>query len=79
MLLVNRLRKAVDHWRSEGYPGSSSVAQRLFTYWFDEDHLIGGEAWVTVQKARHVEINWIIETKGRVWDGTTAKEAAITD
>ncbi len=40
MLLVNRLRKAVDNWRSEGYPGASAVAQRLFTYWFEEDHLI---------------------------------------
>src|SRR5687767_8593845 len=45
MLLVNRLRKAVDNWRGEGYPGASAVTQRLFTYWFEEDHLINGEAF----------------------------------
>lgn len=27
------------------YPGASPVAQRLFTYWFDEDHLIDGESF----------------------------------
>lgn len=32
MLLVNRLRKAVDKWRNDGYPGASTVTQRLFTY-----------------------------------------------
>ena len=26
--------------------------------------------WVAVQKTRDGEINWIIETKGRVWEGT---------
>src|SRR5438094_252353 len=45
MLLVNRLRKAVDKWRNDGYPGASSVTQRLFTYWFDEDQLLNGEAF----------------------------------
>jgi type III restriction enzyme len=45
MLLVNRLRKAVDKWRSDGYPGASPVAQRLFTYWFDEDHLLNRESF----------------------------------
>src|SRR5207249_85670 len=43
MLLVNRLRKAVDKWRNDGYPGASSVTQRLFTYWFDEDQLQNGD------------------------------------
>src|ERR1041385_5623558 len=45
MLLVNKLRKAVDKWRNSGYPGASTVAQRLFTYWFEEDHLVNGEAF----------------------------------
>ncbi|MHB8836827.1 MAG: hypothetical protein ACYC9Y_14145 [Candidatus Methylomirabilia bacterium] len=35
--------------------------------------------WVAVQKSGKREINWIIETKGRVWEGTTAKDEAITD
>jgi len=33
--------------------------------------------WVVVQKTENGEINWIIETKGRVWEGTTAKDEAI--
>jgi len=35
--------------------------------------------WVVVQSAKSNEVNWIIETKGRVWEGTTAKDDAIRD
>ena len=35
--------------------------------------------WVVVQKTNADEVNWIIETKGRVWEGTTAKDDAIKD
>ena len=35
--------------------------------------------WVVVQKTSIGEVNWIIETKGRVWEGTTAKDDAIMD
>lgn len=35
--------------------------------------------WVVVQKSQEGEMNWIIETKGRPWEGTEAKDAAITD
>jgi type III restriction enzyme len=35
--------------------------------------------WVVVQKTRSGELNWIIETKGRVWEGTTAKDDAICE
>lgn len=38
LLLVNKLRAAVDAWREQGYPGASEVTQRLFEYWFEEDH-----------------------------------------
>jgi len=34
--------------------------------------------WVAVQKTKDGEVNWIIETKGRVWVGTEAKDEAIT-
>jgi type III restriction enzyme len=30
-----------------------------------------------VQKTKAGESNWIIETKGRVWEGTAAKDEAI--
>jgi len=33
--------------------------------------------WVVVQETEDGEVNWIIETKGRVWEGTTAKDEAI--
>jgi type III restriction enzyme len=35
--------------------------------------------WVVVQKTAMGEVNWIIETKGRVWEGTTAKDEAIKE
>jgi type III restriction enzyme len=35
--------------------------------------------WVVVQKTKAGEVNWIIETKGRVWEGTAAKDDAIED
>ena len=35
--------------------------------------------WVVVQETEAGEVNWIIETKGRVWEGTTVKDAAIRD
>ena len=43
MLLVAGLRKVVDKWREDGYPGASAVTKRLFQYWFEDDHLINGE------------------------------------
>jgi type III restriction enzyme len=33
--------------------------------------------WVVVQESPEGEINWIIETKGRVWEGTSAKDSAM--
>ena len=33
--------------------------------------------WVAVQKTPDGEVNWIIETKGRVWEGTSEKDDAI--
>jgi hypothetical protein len=35
--------------------------------------------WVVVQEAGDREVNWIIETKGRVWEGTSAKDDAILE
>jgi type III restriction enzyme len=34
---------------------------------------------VVVQRVGQDEVNWIIETKGRVWEGTEAKDEAIRD
>ncbi len=46
MFLVEKLRQAVDGWRTAGYPGISAVTRRLFEYWFDEDHVMpSGGFW----------------------------------
>ena len=42
LLLVPKIRALVDAWRESGYPGTSEVTQRLFAYWFDEDHEVQG-------------------------------------
>ena len=42
LLLIPKLRTAVDRWRADGYPGASDVTQRLFAYWFEEDHEVAG-------------------------------------
>lgn len=42
ILLVSKLRTAVDKWRDDGYPGASDVTHRLFSYWFEEDHEVEG-------------------------------------
>ena len=33
--------------------------------------------WVVVQENGDSEVNWIVETKGRVWEGTERKDAAV--
>ena len=35
--------------------------------------------WVVVQRFEGVETNWIVETKGRVWEGTAEKDAAARE
>lgn len=42
LLLVKKLRAAVDAWRDGGYPGASDVTRRLFEHWFEEDHEVAG-------------------------------------
>src|SRR5437867_3126531 len=42
LLLVAKLRQAVDKWRDDGYPGASEVTLRLFSFWFEEDHEVEG-------------------------------------
>jgi len=42
LLLVPKLRPAVDKWRAAGYPGASEVTLRLFQYWFEEEHVLPG-------------------------------------
>lgn len=32
-----------------------------------------------IQKTRQGEVSWIIETRGRIWEGTEAKDTAMRD
>ena len=41
-MLVPSLRRAVDRWRNEGYPGASHVTLGLFRHWFEDDHEVPG-------------------------------------
>lgn len=43
MLLVNNLRKAVDDWRDNDYPGVTETTKELLTFWFYNDHKVNGE------------------------------------
>ena len=40
LLLIEKLRKAVDAWRTSGYEGVSEITRRLLEFWFEEDHLV---------------------------------------
>ena len=42
LMLVPKLREAVDCWRDAGYPGASDVTRGLFRHWFDDEHEIPG-------------------------------------
>src|SRR5437762_4226785 len=42
LLLVTKIRAAVDAWRNGGYKGASDVTRRLLEYWFEEDHDVPG-------------------------------------
>jgi len=42
LLLISKLRNAVDAWRNGGYEGASEPTKRLFGYWFDEEHEVPG-------------------------------------
>lgn len=46
---------------------------------FEMRDRLAAAARLVVQKRSDDNVNWIIETKGRVWEGTAAKDEAIHD
>lgn len=40
IFLVDQLRKRVDNWRKNKYPGLSNVGRTLFTFWFKSDYAL---------------------------------------
>lgn len=69
LLLVTRIRAAVDAWRSGGYQGASDVTRRLFEYWFDEDHEVAGFGvpfrYHFCQREAIETLVWLIEIAGQ--------------
>ena len=69
LLLVPRIRTAVDAWREQDYPGISDVARRLFEYWFGEDHEVEGFPvpfrYYFCQREAIETLVWVVEIVGR--------------
>ena len=68
LLLVPKLRAALDSWRESGYAGASSVTRRLFEYWFEEDHEIPGFGvpfrYYFCQREAIETLVWLVEIAG---------------
>ena len=69
LLLVPKIRAAVDAWREGGYPGASEVTQRLFAYWFEDDHEVPGFAvpfrYYFCQREAIETLVWLVEVAGQ--------------
>lgn len=69
LLLVPRIRKAVDDWRDQGYPGASDVTLRLFEYWFEEDHDVTGFSapfrYYFCQREAMETLAWLVEVAAK--------------
>lgn len=68
LLLVPKIRAAVDAWRESGYEGASEVTRRLFEYWFEEDHEIAGFGvpfrYYFCQREAIETLVWLVEIAG---------------
>lgn len=68
LLLVPKIRSAVDAWRDSGYKGASEVTHRLFGYWFDEDHEVPGFGipfrYYFCQREAIETLAWLVEIAG---------------
>jgi type III restriction enzyme len=68
LLLVPKIRSAVDTWREQGYPGASEVTRRLFEYWFEEDREVTGFQvpfrYYFCQREAIETMVWLVEIAG---------------
>ena len=68
LLLIPKIRAAVDAWRDGGYQGASEVTQRLFEYWFEEDHAVPGYdvpfRYYFCQREAIETLAWLVEVAG---------------
>lgn len=69
LLMVPKIRAAVDAWRAGGYEGASDVTLRLFEYWFDEDHEVPGFSvpfrYYFCQREAIETLVWLVEIAGQ--------------
>ncbi len=68
LLLVPKVRDAVDAWRDGGYRGASDVTRRLLDYWFEEDHEVAGFdvpfRYYFCQREAIETLIWLVEISG---------------
>jgi type III restriction enzyme len=68
LLLVPKIRKAVDQWRAAGHVGASDVTRRLFEYWFEEDHEVPGFSspfrYHYCQREAIETLAWLVDVEG---------------
>ena len=68
LLLVPKIRAAVDAWREGGYKGASDVTRQLFEYWFEEDHEVPGFGvpfrYYFCQREAIETLVWLLEIAG---------------
>lgn len=69
LLLISKIRAAVDAWRDGGYQGASEVTGRLFEYWFEEDHAVPGYdvpfRYYFCQREAIETLVWLVEVAGQ--------------
>ena len=69
LLLVSKIRAAVDAWREGGYQGASEVTKRLFDYWFEEDHEVPAFGapfrYYFCQREAIETLVWLVEIAGQ--------------
>ena len=69
LLLVPKIRAAVDAWRDADYPGASEVTRRLFEYWFEEDHDVPGYQvpfrYYFCQREAIETLAWLVDVAGK--------------
>src|SRR2546428_578043 len=69
LLLVPKIRAAVDAWRAGRYEGASDVTIRLFEYWFEEDHEVPGFGvpfrYYFCQREAIETLVWLVEIAGQ--------------
>ena len=68
LLLVPKIRAAVDAWREKGYPGATELTRDLFRFWFDEDHEVDGFPvpfrYYFCQREAIETLVWLVEIAG---------------